>query len=99
VAAAGPLNPKEVADMRATADVLAPLADASRGSVHWLKDGVPDIRRVDPGDTGGGSGWIGLRRNGAYRVTSVEQQPLLPPWAALILLLGTLLLAWKMEGR
>ena len=99
VAAAGPLNPKEVADMRATAEVLAPLADASKGSVHWLKDGVPEIRRVAPGDTAGGSGWIGLKRNGAYRVTSVEQQPLLPAWLALTLLLGTLLLAWRAEGR
>jgi hypothetical protein len=24
---------------------------------------------------------------------------LLPPWAALLLLLGTLLLAWRLEGR
>ena len=99
VAAAGPLNPKEVADMRATAEVLAPLAEASKGSVHWLKDGVPEIRRVAAGDTGGGADWIGLKRNEAYRVTSVEQQPLLPAWLALTLLLGTLLLAWKAEGR
>jgi hypothetical protein len=29
----------------------------------------------------------------------VEQQPLLPAWVALALLLGTLLLAWRVEGR
>ena len=39
--AAGPLNPKEVADMRATDDILKPLAKASGGSVHWLADGMP----------------------------------------------------------
>src|SRR5262249_8018611 len=50
VTAAGPLNPKEVADMRATESVLAPLASASGGSVHWLADGTPDMRRVGPGD-------------------------------------------------
>ncbi len=99
VTAAGPLNAKEVADMRATDTVLKPLADASGGSVHWLKDGVPELRRVDAGDTKGGAGWIGLKRNGGYRVTSVEQQPLLPAWLALALLLGMLLLAWRMEGR
>jgi hypothetical protein len=40
-----------------------------------------------------------LRRNNAYRVASVEQTALLPPWLALILLLGALLLAWRLEGR
>jgi hypothetical protein len=100
VAAAGPLNPKEVADMRATDDILKGPAKATGGSVHWLADGgVPDIRRVSPGSTASGSGWIGLRANGAYRVTSVEQMPLLPAWLAVLLLIGTLLLAWRMESR
>jgi hypothetical protein len=99
VAAAGPLNPKEVADMRATDAILKPLTQATGGSIHWLTDGVPDIRRVGPGDNAAGDDWIGLRANGAYRVTSVEQEPLLPAWGALILLIGTLLLAWRMEGR
>jgi hypothetical protein len=99
VAAAGPLNPKEIADMRATDQILKPLADASGGSVHWLADGLPAIRRVGPDATAFGENWIGLRRNGAYRVVAVEQQPLLPPWAALLLVVGTLLLAWRMEGR
>ena len=99
VAAAGPLNPKEVADMRATDRIVAPIAEASGGSVRWLVDGVPDVRRVAPSGTAAGSNWIGLRANGAYRVTSVEQQPLLPAWVALLILLGTLLLAWRVEGR
>ncbi|HEY1710415.1 MAG TPA: hypothetical protein VGG10_19245 [Rhizomicrobium sp.] len=99
VAASGPLNPREVADMRATDSILSPVAQASGGSVKWLGDGIPDIRRVGPDAIASGSGWIGLRANGAYRVTSVEQQPLLPAWLALVLVLGTLLLAWRMEGR
>ncbi|HWA90436.1 MAG TPA: hypothetical protein VG889_10395 [Rhizomicrobium sp.] len=94
VAAAGPLNPKEVADMRATDQILKPLA-----STHWLADGMPRIRRIGPGDTPSGEDWIGLRANGAYRVTAVDQQPLLPVWAALALLLVTWLFAWRMEGR
>ena len=99
VAAAGPLNPKEVADMRATDSILSPLAQQSGGSVHWLTDGMPSVRRVQAGATASGENWIGLRANGAYRVTQVEQQPLLPVWAALALLIGTLLFAWRMEGR
>jgi hypothetical protein len=100
VTAAGPLNPKEVADMRATGDILNGPTKATGGSVHWLTDGgVPDIRRVSPGSTASGSSWIGLRANGAYRVTSVEQMPLLPAWLAVLLLIGMLLFAWRMESR
>lgn len=99
VTAAGPLNPREVADMRATGSVLAPLAAASGGGVHWLEDGVPQLRRVAPGDAASGRGWMGLRANNAYRVTSLEQEKLLPQWLALLLVAGALLLAWRLEGR
>jgi len=99
VAASGPLNPKEVADMRATDAILKAPTEATGGSVHWLADGLPSIRRTSPGSIAAGDGWIGLRANGAYRVTSVEQQPLLPAWLALLLILGTLLVAWRLEGR
>jgi hypothetical protein len=99
VAAAGPLNPKEVADMRATDAILRPDAEANGGGVHWLADGMPQIRRVVPGQDANGADWIGLRRNGAYRVTSLSQEPLLPAWAALLLIVGSLLLAWRIEGR
>lgn len=99
VTAAGPLNPKEVSDMRASADVLTPVAQASGGSVHWLDDGIPDVRRVDTGDDASGANWIGLRRNGAYRVTALEQSKLMPQWLALLLIAGALLLAWRREGR
>jgi hypothetical protein len=99
VAASGPLNPKEVSDMRATDAILKPPAEATGGSVHWLSDGLPAIRRVAPGATASGDDWIGLKANRAYRVTSVEQQPLLPVWLALLLIVGSLLVAWRMEGR
>jgi hypothetical protein len=100
VTANGPLNPKEVADMRATDSILKPVANATGGGVHWLADGgVPQIRRVLPGRLASGDSWIGLRANHAYRVTSVEQEPLLPAWLALVLLLGTLMLAWRLEGK
>ena len=76
-------------------------------SSHWQPKEIScllhhrdvDVRRVAAGDGASGSGWIGLRSNGAYRVTALEQSPLLPAWAALLLILGSLLLAWRMEGR
>ena len=74
--------------MRATDAILKDDAQANGGGVHWLADGIPSIRRVVPGQSASGSNWIGLRRNGAYRVTSLTQQPLLPAWAALLLIIG-----------
>ena len=98
VAAAGPLNPREVADMRATDAILRPYADATGGGVQWLSDGLPDLRPVDTGSTTRGSGWFGIERRGAYRVTSVDSEELLPPWLALIIVLTTLLFAWRRES-
>jgi hypothetical protein len=99
VAAVGPLNPREVSDMRATDAILKPLAEASEGGTHWLADGVPQVREVAPGANASGSDWIGIVRNNAYRVTQLEQKPLLPLWATLLILSGALLLAWRVEGR
>ncbi len=98
VAAAGPLNPREVADMRATDEILRPYADATGGGVQWLSDGLPDLRSVDAGSTTHGNGWFGIERRGAYRVTSVDSEELLPPWLALIIVLATLLFAWRRES-
>jgi len=100
VTASGPLNPREMADVRATDAILRPIARRTGGSVHWLADrGVPSIRRVAIGRPAAGSDWIGLRANGTYRVTRVEQKPLLPPWLALVLVLGSVLIAWRSEAR
>ncbi len=98
-AAAGSSNPLEIADLRATADYLAPLTRASGGSVHWLEPaGAPELRSVEPGRVASGAGWIGLRRNHDHLVTGVDATPLLPAWLALPLLLGLTLAAWRREG-
>ncbi len=98
-AAAGQDNPLEYADLRATADRLGRLAAASGGGVTWLGRGVPEIRRVADGDAASGPGWIGLRRRGAHLVTGVASRKLLPSWAALPLLLGLVVAAWRREAR
>jgi hypothetical protein len=93
-------NPLEIADLRATASLLAPLARASAGSVHWLDpDGAPALRRIEPGRETSGSAWIGLQRRHDYVVSGIATLPLLPAWLALPLILGLALLAWRQEGR
>jgi uncharacterized membrane protein len=100
LAAAGPLNPIEFADVRTTAKILAPLARATGGNVFWAGDGrIPELRRVSPDRAASGHGWFGIRENGDYVVTGFRETPLLPALAALLLALGLLLAAWRSESR
>ncbi|MBV9019012.1 MAG: hypothetical protein JO213_17085 [Alphaproteobacteria bacterium] len=100
LAAAGPLNPVEFADVRATPEKLAPLSQASGGGVFWMGDGtVPEIRRVSAGRAASGHNWMGFRQNGDYVVTGFSELPLMPAIAALLLTIGLLIAAWRREGR
>ena len=99
VAAAGSADAREMSSLVATADILAPVAAQTGGSVSWLEDGMPQLVMADPGRLMAGPGWIGLRSNGAHRVLAVSDVPLF----ATLLSLGLLLLAltgmWYRESR
>jgi len=100
LAAAGPLNPREFEDVRASAAALKPLIEASGGAVVRLaRDGLPDLRKVSPRRDRFGRGWIGITANQSYVVTGVAQTPLLPAAVLLILVLGAALIAWYREGH
>jgi hypothetical protein len=99
-AASGALNPIELADVRSTPEILAPIAAETGGTVRRLEGaGVPELRKVRPGREASGSGWIGIAANRDYLVTGIDQVPLMPGFVALALLIGTALLAWYREGR
>ena len=51
-------------------------------------DGVPRLVKVGPGRQMAGSGWMGLKENGAYRVKAVSEIPLFSTLISLGLLLG-----------
>ena len=99
VAAAGSANAREMSSLVATAQILAPVAAATGGSVQWLEDGMPQLVKIEPGRQMAGSGWLGLKANGAHRVLAVTDIPLF----ATLLSLGVLLLGvcgmWYREGR
>jgi len=99
LAAAGPLNPVEFADVRTTPEKLAPVVAAIGGGIFWVGSGtLPEIRRVSPDRAAAGRNWMGLRVNGDYTVTGFSETPLLPGIAALLLIVGGLLAAWRREG-
>jgi hypothetical protein len=100
LAAAGPINPREFEDARSSADILKPLIEESGGTAVRLAGGdLPKIRKVSGTRDRFGRGWVGLVENREYVVTGVEQTPLLPAFAVLILVLGASLFAWFREGR
>ena len=103
-AASAAANPPEIADLRATLGVLAPVARASGGDARFIGAPggglrLPRLRRIEPGQTAQGADWIGLRRNHEFIVTGESVLPLMPSWAALSLILGLILAAWMWEGR
>jgi hypothetical protein len=104
-AAAGAANPLELSDLRATATRVGTLVRESGGGVHWLDSGkpgaapdVPELRRTEPGGVASGGSWVGLQRRYDHIVTGITALALLPAWAALPLMLGLLILAWRREG-
>jgi hypothetical protein len=99
-AASGALNSKEWTDPRASVMPLQPLVTETGGGVQPVSTaGQPTWRRVPVEGVMAGSGWLGLRQNGDYTVTGVNNLPLLPGWAALLLALGLVMLAWRRESK
>lgn len=104
LAAVGPLNPIEFADVRATDEKLKPAVAATGGGIHWLAEGaMPELRQIRPSRDYAGAGaagsWMAFRSNGDYVVTGVRQAPLLPALLVLLVTLATLAFAWRREGR
>ncbi len=100
LAAAGPLNPLELADLRSSPAPLAHLVEASGGGSLWLEEAPdPGLRAVTKEGRRAGSDWVGLVRQDRYRVTGVSEAALLPAWAFLLLALAAAVWAWRREGR
>ena len=103
VAALGPINPVEYADLRPTGDVLAPFVEASGGGRYAIGDGpdadLPALRRTRAGADQAGRNWLGLTRNERYVVQASTRTPLLPGLPAVLILAVLLGLGWWREGR
>ena len=100
LAAAGPLNPKEFEDLRASAEPLQEIISESGGSVVPLAtESLPSLRKVRTGRSLAGPGWLGIAGKNSYVVTGVRQTNLLPALLVLLATLSVLLAAWFREGR
>ena len=98
-AAAGALNPKEIADLRSTDRLVRPLVEATGGGIKWINQGAFDIRRVRPGRSVAGEDWLGL---GGTKVISCAVYGgilALPPLIALLVSIGLIVFTWRREGE
>jgi hypothetical protein len=98
--AVGNLNPLEERDIRATDEKIAPFAKATSGRVLWAVDeAIPSFRKSkNPARMSSASLW-GIKANQAYDITGIKILSLIPPFAALFLLVGGLCLMWWRESR
>jgi hypothetical protein len=100
----GPANPREFREVASTTGKLAPLAEATGGTVRRLSkssDAVTMPRLVEMREANhyGGADWIAVKQTGASTLVGVETAPLgLGLWAMLALL-SVVVAAWAWEGR
>ena len=99
VAAAAASDAREAQDILATPAKLAPITKATGGGVAWLEDGLPRLIKISGDRQMAGAGWLGLKANGAYRVSAVSEVPLFASLLALSALLLAFCLMWYREGR
>ena len=99
VVALGPAAPKEFEVTIASDAILEGPVEATRGGVHLVSDGVPDIRQVRAGRAASGRGWIGVTPREAYVTADIRVSPLLPAWTMLLLASMFAVGAWLWEGR
>lgn len=101
----GPVNAPEFADVVATTDQLAPVAEAGGGSVRHIGTGLtggidlPGIVPVRGNGTTSGRDWMGLKTTGDSILKSVSRVPLFTGFFGLGLLLFALGAMWYREGR
>ena len=99
----GPANPAEFQDVISTTERLAPIAEATGGSVRRARRtataSIPRISAVSSRAPASGRDWIGLRRSEATVLKSIDQLPLLGGLLGLALLVGAFSALWYREAR
>lgn len=105
---AGVADAKEMSEVTATPDVLAPVAEMTGGGTFWTQTAkavsatdidLPRITMLSNAKVLAGSSWLGLRDRAAYVTKGVKLTPLFDGILALAALLALLSLAWWREGR
>ena len=111
VAHAGIADQREMSEVTATADKLAPILDATGGGSFWTRTGgvlqssnpasvaLPRISLLNASHVLHGANWLGLRDRQAFVTRGIKLIPLFDGLIALAALLALLTVTWWREGR
>ena len=100
LAQVGPANPRELAAVTSTGDILADYVNATSGGIERIGDGnLPRLINVSETGTRNGRGWFGLVDRNATVLNGVSTTPLFAGLLGLALLLLTFAATWYREGR
>jgi hypothetical protein len=104
-ASVGPANPRELTDVFSNTELLAPIAEATGGSVRRVAPdpggeiNVPRMIPVRSGSRFAGGDWIGIHPSESAIVRGVSVLPLALGLLGLALLIGATVGTWIAEGR
>ncbi len=105
LASVGPENPREFQEVVSTTDKLRAIAEATGGTVRRIGDGadgsisMPRILAMRDSPIYGGADYAAIRKTGASEVKGIGFNPLAVGFLGLLVLLGSVVLAWLYEGR
>jgi len=101
----GPANPRELMDVFSNTEALSSIAEATGGSVRRVAMAgdqsitVPRVLAVHSGTRFSGGDWIGIKPSDSAIVRGVSVFPMALGFVGLVLLIGSTLAAWLIEGR
>jgi hypothetical protein len=100
LAQVGPANPRELAAVISTTDLLAPIVRETSGSIQRLEEnGIPRLVQIGQNASTSGRGWAGLVNANASVLNGVFRIPLFTGLIGLALLLLGFASMWFREGR
>lgn len=100
LAQVGPANPRELAAVVSTTELLSPIVEATSGSIGRIEDkGIPRLIQIGQNATTSGRGWAGLVNSNASVLNGVFRIPLFTGLIGLALLLLGFATMWFREGR
>lgn len=96
----GDLNPPELSAVLTTAQPMKSVIEASGGGTLWMDDTPqPSLRFYSEGRSLGRRNTITFRKNNAYEVRGVEENPVLPAPLLALTLLALVTFVWWREGK
>ncbi len=100
LAQVGPANPRELAAVVSTTQLLKPIVEATSGSIQRIEGNeIPRLIQISQNATASGRGWAGLVNSNASVLNGVFRIPLFTGLIGLALLLLGFASMWFREGR